>query len=125
MITLAQAALWLKWSVIGAFAASIIFVVGMTCILPWWRALVTRSLIIADLCWAVTLAPLAGSELLHWNEGSIAWVCYYAVSLSLSCVVTIWRLWVMWHEQQRGRQQLKRLRKAADDQGERPKCPPA
>lgn len=95
----------------------------MTRILPWWRELVTRSLIIAELCWSVTLAPLVGAELFHWDEGSIAWVCYYAMSLSLSCAVTIWRLWVMWNEQKRGRRQLKRLRRAADEQGKQQRPP--
>ena len=109
------AAAWLKWAVVGAFSATLVFALGLTRLMPWWRELATRSLIVLDFCWAATLAPLTGAELFHWTESGVIWTCYYAASMTVSGMVTLWRLWAIWMTQRRGRR-LEAQRAAAQDE---------
>lgn len=102
------------WSLVAAFFASVIFVIGASFLIPWWRTLAGRSMVLIDVALAVALAPSAEH---HFFPGvtldATAFAWYYFVSFCLVIGVTLWRLGVIYAVQRRGRK-VAAARRAAE-----------
>jgi hypothetical protein len=102
-VTTAFAVQWLRWSIVAAFIASVIFFAGATLIFPWWRQPIGRALVLIDVFWSVTLLPPFLVEIRVLGGRQLFFIAYYAVSLCATAVLTLWRLWAIAKIQRQGR----------------------
>ena len=106
-MTPAAAATWLNGSLLAAFFASVLFVLGATFIFPWWKSRLGESLVIMDALWALTMLPLVLGFFGLISDRGILFTQYYAATLSLTAATALWRLWVIYREQRGERQRGK------------------
>lgn len=96
---LAQASEWLKYALLAAFFASVIFVIGTSVIFPWWRYRLGRSLVTMDALWTITMFPLVLEYFHIINDPGLYYIEYFAASLTLTAFAALWRLWSIFSEQ--------------------------
>lgn len=102
-MTAAQAGTWLDASLLAAFFASVLFIIGATFIFPWWKYPLGQALVIVDLLWTLTMLPLVLSLFGVVSDKGVFYVEYFAATLSLTSIAIMWRLWVIYKEQRKER----------------------
>ena len=93
---------FLDWGTVAASAASILFLLGVSWIFPWWQTMAGRAMVTIDAALAVALFPAFLHFVFGLNTETTFFVWYYGSSLWLVAIVTMSRLVILYLVQRNG-----------------------
>ena len=93
---------FLHWGTIAASVASIVFLLGVSWIFPWWQSMAGRAMVTIDAALFVALFPAFLHFVFGLNTETDFFVWYYGASLWIVAIVTIARLVTLYLVQRNG-----------------------
>jgi hypothetical protein len=94
---------FLDWGTVASEIASLIFLLGVTWIFPWYETMAGRAMVTLDAALAIALFPAFLHFIFGLNTNTMFFVWYYGVSLWLVAIVTVSRLGILYFVQRNGR----------------------
>jgi hypothetical protein len=97
------AADFVDWGSVAAGISALIFLIGSTWAFPWYDSAAGRAMVSIDAGLFVALFPVLLHHIFGLDTHTEFFLWYYASSLWLVAVITIWRLVTLWLIQRNGR----------------------
>lgn len=98
---------FLDWGTVAAEVASLIFLLGVTWIFPWYESMAGRAMVAIDAALFVALFPAFLHFVFGLNTNTVFFVWYYGSSLWLVAIVTVSRLFLLYFVQRNGRRRAR------------------